>query len=104
MRQADAWIAMAIDSFDAASPGENFLRTQLQELRLRIAELPNQPATPAADTTGIAERRAAKAAIEEAVQALRTVPGRLNARETIILTRLIVIQSSLCSSRYSDLG
>ena len=100
LRTTDEWIAAAITHVMDHSPSHEFLQRQLTEIRRHIAKtrgtavVPNAPTPPPSPSV--------RHAIDAAVTSLREAPGRLTPAEVVILSKLLVVQSLLCTTRFKE--
>jgi hypothetical protein len=99
---AGRWIERAANTLNPALPAHDFLRQHLLDAHGRLGLPPpelrqtppdgNQPVGPEF-----------RQALDRAIAELRNCPGRRTGTEVIALSRLLVVQSLLCTERFTNL-
>ena len=91
---ADRWLERASAALDPGLPMHDYVREQLTEIRGRIARLTPPPTVAAAGAPGA---DVVRGAIDEAVAEIRRIPARLTPGQAVVLSKLLVLQTLLCT-------
>lgn len=96
---ADAWLARAITLLERNDADNGAVQVQLREIQNRLRPLCAPVATPPLTSVETSVRTA----IRFAIGAMRQRPHPPTPAETVIISKLIVIQSQLNTPRFSHL-
>lgn len=94
--EVDAWLGHAMLGLKASRADHQFLQQQLAEIRTRIG------AAEGSAPHRLGSTLAPTAALDRAVAVMRDIPRRLSPAEAIVLSKLLVLRSVLCTPRFRD--
>jgi hypothetical protein len=103
----DRWLQIAIEGLDQENAATSealacdFARKQLTEIRKVIAQHAVLPARPKPPITSVGH--GVRTAVDQAVSALSSSSTRLSPHESVVLSKLLVFQSLLRTTRFAEL-